>query len=101
MSYACLQCRREFRDVDFAASISGSIFGDEYADTFFLCPDCRLYTRVSWYDNFTGIETSSISGPIPLEEGDASIALIRQCDTPWDKTCRCAAHRAYFNNTLD
>lgn len=101
MSQSCLQCQREFRDEDRAASISGSIMGDEHTDSWFLCPACRLYTVVSWHDNFTGLETVHTSGPIPKGQGDERVALIGQCDRPWDKKCRCPAHRAYFNDALD
>ena len=27
--------------------------------------------------------------------------MIKKCDRPWDKKCRCDAHRAYFCSTLD
>ena len=35
-----------------------------------------------------------------FEDSDR-VALIRKCAEPWDKKCRCDAHRDYFNNTLD
>lgn len=101
MAKFCLHCRRAFRKEELAASISGSILGDEYTDTYFLCTVCQLYTVVSWHDNFTGTETLSTSGPISRRDGDANVSLIRRCATPWDKKCRCEAHLTYFNNTLD
>ena len=97
----CKQCDRPFQREDWVASISGSIMGDEHTDTYFLCPVCRAYTVATDWDNFTGVETSSVSGPLPKVEGDERIGLIRQCAQPWDKKCRCAAHLAYFRNTLD
>jgi hypothetical protein len=97
----CLRCRRPFTDGDPVASISGSIMGDEYTDSYFLCPSCLVYTVVSWRDNFTGLETVSCSGPLAKEAGDERIELIRKCDQPWDKKCRCEWHRAYFRGTLD
>jgi hypothetical protein len=75
--------------------------GDEHRDSYFLCPRCGLYTVVSWRDNFTGVESVSLSGPESKQEGDERIALIRRCSEPWDKKCRCEAHRRYFNDTLD
>jgi hypothetical protein len=27
--------------------------------------------------------------------------LIKQCPEPWNKKCRCEAHRAYFGGWLD
>ena len=83
------------------ASISGSIMGDEYTDSYFLCPVCRTYTVASWRDNFTGVETMQLSGPRSKAEGDERIQLINRCDRPWDKKCRCEAHLEYFGNSLD
>jgi hypothetical protein len=97
----CKQCNRPLKNEDWMASISGSIMGDEHTDSYFLCPACRVYTVATDWDNFTGVETTSVSGPLPTAEGAQRVALIRQCSQPWDKTCRCAAHVAYFNNTLD
>lgn len=75
--------------------------GDEHTDTYYLCPRCQVYTVVKYWDNFTGIESSTLSGPLALDRGNELVALIKQCSEPWDKKCRCAAHLAYFNNTLD
>jgi hypothetical protein len=97
----CIQCNRSFLNEDRVASISGSIMGDEHTDVWLLCPVCGGYTVVSWWDNFTGVETESVSGPESMQEGDERVELIRQCSEPWDKKCRCAAHRRYFNYTLD
>ena len=97
----CQQCHKPLQREDWVASISGSILGDEHTDSYFLCPACRVYTVASNWDNFTGVETTNVSGPLPNAEGDERVALIRQCPQPWDKKCRCAAHLAYFNNTLD
>jgi len=97
----CSQCKKPFESADRLASISGSILGDEYTDSFFLCPACGIYTIASWRDNFTGIETFSASGPVTKSEGDSRVELIRKCDCPWDKKCRCDAHRVYFGGALD
>jgi hypothetical protein len=97
----CIQCSRSFLDEECVASISGSIMGDEHTDAWFLCPLCEVYTVVSWWDNFTGVEMESVSGPESRQEGDQRVELIRRCSDPWDKKCRCAAHRRYFNDTLD
>lgn len=75
--------------------------GDEHTDSYVLCPACAVYTVVSWWDNFTGLETVSISGPLAKGEGDAQVELIGACSRPWDKKCRCATHRAYFRDMLD
>ncbi len=97
----CTRCAKPLGAGNSIASMSGSIMGDEYTDSFFLCTDCSVYTVVSWRDNFTGTETSSSSGPLSKPEGDARVEVIRKCDRPWDKKCRCAAHRAYFGACLD
>jgi hypothetical protein len=81
--------------------MSGSIMGDEHTDSYFLCPDCGMYTRVSWWDNFTGIETVNGSGPFSKEEGESQVALIGRCTEPWNKRCRCPAHVEYFRGALD
>ena len=83
------------------ASISGSIMGDEHTDTYFLCPACGCYTVVVDWDDFTGVETTTVSGPLSGTEGQERVRLIRQCAQPWDKKCRCPAHLEYFQNTLD
>jgi hypothetical protein len=75
--------------------------GDEYTDSYYLCPVCRAYSVASWRDNFTGVETMSLTGPITEQEGNERIEIIQKCSRPWDKKCRCDAHREYFNNALD
>jgi hypothetical protein len=81
--------------------MSGSIMGDEHTDSYFLCPVCGVYTVAKWWDNFTGEETMSLSGPLSKHDGDEQAKLIQKCSRPWDKKCRCDAHRAYFGNALD
>jgi hypothetical protein len=97
----CLQCQRPFAQENRIAAISGSIMGDEHTDVYFLCPVCEVYTIACWHDNFTGTETLHLSGPETKPKGDARVALIGKCLRPWDKKCRCQAHRRYFNDTLD
>ncbi len=97
----CTQCKRPFEAADRTAAISGSVMGDEYTDAYFLCPVCAVYTVMSWRDNFTGIESESVSGPMPKEEGDERVRLIGECPEPWDKKCRCEAHSSYFGDGLD
>jgi hypothetical protein len=97
----CIKCDRPFLEEERIATISGSIMGDEYTDSYCLCPVCKVYTVASWRDDFTGIETMTTSGPVEETAGNARVGLIRQCSRPWDKKCRCAAHRAYFNDALD
>jgi hypothetical protein len=97
----CSQCQRTFGEEERVASISGSILGDEHTDSYFFCPICQVYTVASWWDNFTGVETMTVNGPLSEEEGAERIELIGRCARPWDKKCRCEAHRAYFRGTLD
>jgi hypothetical protein len=84
-----------------SASISGGIMGDEQIDTYFLCPSCGVYTVEVCDDRFCGEETVTRRGPLSKKAGDARVALIQRCPEPWDKKCRCAAHREYFGESLD
>jgi hypothetical protein len=52
-------------------------------------------------DHFCGEETARAEGPIAKERGDHLAAIIARCDRPWDKKCRCPAHREYFGDGLD
>src|SRR5512135_3307234 len=97
----CQQCGRTFQNEELVASISGSIMGDEHTDSYLLCSVCGVYTVAQCRDNFTGEENRSLCGPLSKQEGDERVQLIQRCCEPWDKKCRCDAHRAYFHNTLD
>ncbi|MCL5269399.1 MAG: hypothetical protein M1457_02330 [bacterium] len=83
------------------ASISGSIMGDEYIETYYYCAECGVYTVEVCHDRFLGEEEVSVQGPVSKTEGDEKVALIRRCSRPWDKKCRCKAHRTYFGDSLD
>lgn len=100
----CSKCKREFdkqagdRSI---ASISGSIMGDEYIESFYFCSQCGVYTVKIYHDRFLGEDEVFIKGPVTKEEGDAKVELIRQCSEPWNKKCRCEAHQSYFQGALD
>ena len=83
------------------ASISGSIMGDEYIESYYFCSQCEVYTLEIFHDRFLGDDDVFVRGPIPKQEGDAKVELIRQCPEPWDKKCRCKAHVSYFDGELD
>lgn len=100
----CLQCGKPLSGEGrpgSVASISGGIMGDEYTDSYYFCPECCVYTVEAYYDRFLGDGEASLKGPLSKEEGDRCVRLIAQCSEPWDKSCRCAAHREYFNDSLD
>ncbi len=100
----CAKCGLELDDRKpgaRVASISGGIMGDEYIDTWYLCPACDHYTVDDYHDAFLGESVIRVRGPFSRAEGDAWVALIRGCERPWDKKCRCPAHREYFNDALD
>jgi len=100
----CVQCKAEFQkegESRMVASISGSIQGDECIESYFFCKNCGVYTVEVYWDMFSGDEKASVYGPVSKEEGDVKVELIRQCSRPWDKKCRCAAHRDYFGDSLD
>ena len=100
----CSQCGRSFdretgdRSI---ASISGGIMGDEYIESYYFCTQCQVYTVEVYHDRFLGEEDISVRGPVPKTEGDALMELIKQCDEPWNKKCRCKAHQSYFQGQLD
>jgi len=100
----CSQCGRTFdreagdRSI---ASISGSIMGDEYIESYYFCTQCQVYTVEVYHDRFLGEEEISVRGPVPKTDGDAMVELIKQCEEPWNKKCRCKAHQSYFNGQLD
>jgi hypothetical protein len=75
--------------------------GDEYAESYYFCRDCGVYAMAVVHDRFLGEETAFSRGPVSKAEGDARIELIRQCPEPWNKKCRCPAHRTYFGDALD
>jgi len=100
----CSGCGKEFDkegEGRRVASISGSIMGDEYTESYFYCGPCGVYTVLIVRDCFLDEESVFCRGPVTKAEGDAKIALINRCAEPWDKKCRCGAHREYFDNQLD
>jgi len=100
----CSQCGRDFdrRAGDrCVASISGSIMGDEYTESYYFCNRCEVYTVEIYHDRFLGEDEVSIRGPVSRSEGDVKVELIKQCSEPWNKKCRCEAHQSYFQESLD
>jgi hypothetical protein len=100
----CLQCGNKLNAAGgpgLVASISGGIIGDEYTHSYYFCPDCNVYTVEVYHDRFLAEGESSLRGPLSKAEGDENVRLIGECSEPWDKKCRCAAHRSYFNDSLD
>ena len=77
--------------------------GDEYTESYYLCPSCQVYTVSVERDRFDGDGelSENVYGPVSKEKGDEKVALIRRCDRSYDKKCRCEAHRAYFEGSLD
>jgi hypothetical protein len=102
-----MQCAKCGKDLDGrdrngrAASISGSIMGDEYTDSYYFCEGCGVYTVEIYRDSFLGEGEVTRRGPLSKEEGDEKVRLIGECSEPWDKKCRCSAHLAYFQGWLD
>jgi hypothetical protein len=84
-----------------AASISGSIMGDECTDSYYFCNRCEVYTVEVYHDCFLGEDEVSIRGPLSRQEGEAMLELIRGCAEPWNKKCRCKVHQTYFQGWLD
>lgn len=104
MSIKCSQCGREFdreKEEGFMASISGSVMGDEDIESYYFCDRCGQYTVEFYHDRFLGESEISIRGPISKADGDAQVELIKKCPEPWNKKCRCDAHKEYFRGWLD
>lgn len=97
----CLQCQGELGADSREESISGSIMGDEYIETYYFCQACGVYTVEIYHDRFLGEDDVFFRGPLSREEGRDKTDLIRQCSEPWNKKCRCPAHREYFGGSLD
>jgi hypothetical protein len=101
----CLQCGFELPPASHGGgsvpSIAGSIMGDEHIDSYYYCARCNAYTVEVYHEPFLGDPEVSFRGPISREQGDAAVTLISQCAEPWDKKCRCLAHRTYFHGCLD
>jgi hypothetical protein len=100
----CSQCGRGFdrqAGDQSVASISSSIMGDEYIESYYFCNQCEVYTVGIYHDRFLGDDEVFVRGPVPKPEGDAKVELIRQCSEPWNKKCRCNAHQSYFGGGLD
>jgi len=100
----CSQCGKEFgqqAEGRRVTSISGSIMGDEYIESYYFCNQCEVYTVEIYHDRFLGEDEVFVRGPVPKLEGDAKVELIKQCAEPWNKKCRCEVHRSYFQGWLD
>lgn len=97
----CLQCDKPLTEDERRGAITGTMLGDEVCDVWYLCSVCDVYTVVAWWDDFTGEETMSRRGPVSRKDGDERVSLITGCKESWDKSCRCAAHVAYFQGTRD
>jgi len=100
----CSQCGEDLdptRKYECAASISGSIMGDEYIESYYFCKRGEVYTVEIYHDRFLGEDNILMRGPVSKAEGDAQVELIRHCSEPWNKKCRCEAHRSYFQECLD
>ena len=85
----CSQCRRDFDQKAggrCVASISGSILGDEYIESYYFCNQCEVYTVEIYHDRFLGEDEVSVRGPVPKSEGNAEVELIRECSEPWKES---------------
>jgi hypothetical protein len=97
----CSLCGREFEKDEPVACISGRIMGDECTDSYYWCEACNVYIIRLCRDVFVGPEAARNSEPIPREEGERRLKLIRTCKEPHDARCRCDGHREYFGGWLD
>jgi hypothetical protein len=101
---ACTACNKLIggeRGEDSVAAITGSICGDASCDVYYRCDGCGAYTVLTVHEPFLGEDQECLEGPLDPAVGDERVAVIKRCETPWDKSCRCEAHREYFGDTLD
>ncbi len=75
--------------------------GDTCTDCYYWCAACGVYTLRLYRDVFVGEESAHDAEPIPREEGDRRMALIRNCENPGDERCHCKAHLEYFGGWVD
>jgi len=94
----CSQCGAELsRDGQSPeALICADVFGDEYIESYYLCPTCDVYTVEVFRDCFFGDPKVMVRGPVPKPKGAAAVDLIDTCPDPLRKNCQCKAHRAVF-----
>jgi len=60
----CGKPRGEGEERSPTASISGSIMGDEYTESWYYCPGCQMYTLEDYRDRFSGEDKVSVRDPI-------------------------------------
>ena len=104
MEIECTKCGKIIANDDMpniSASISGSIMGDEYVETYFYCKDCEVYTIEIYHDRFLGEDDIRIQGPVSKIHGDEKIKIINKCNQPWIKKSRANAHLKYFGSILN
>jgi hypothetical protein len=82
------------------ASISILVLGDEYIYSYFRCPACEMYAAEQYHDRFMGDSEIALMKPIPKEEGEEIVALIKRCPRPSDKFCECESHKALYSGRL-
>jgi hypothetical protein len=94
---SCKSCGKDLT-AHRAAHINGIAQGDHVGESWFLCPDCDMYTLRLFHEAFTsGAESTSAHGPYARAHGDAKVAIIAGCPDPLDDWCDCAAHVKYFS----
>lgn len=94
----CSQCKifiGEMRDKE--ASISIAVMGDEYIYSYFVCKACEMYTAEQYHDHFLGEARVALMAPIPKEEGERIMTLIKACSEPNNKNCTCDSHKALYH----
>ena len=67
----CSQCGEDLHPHakhESVASISGSIMGDEYVESYYFCKRCGIYTVEIYHDRFLGEDNISMRSPVPKSE---------------------------------
>ena len=100
----CASCRHRLDDESscLVVAMHGSLMGDEYVECYYRCPNCGACTMSVVRDRFAGEEVVVTEAAVlSEEEAQRRLALIARCPEPWNKRCRCEAHREYFGDALD
>ncbi len=100
----CAGCRHRLDDESscLVVCMHGSLMGDEYVECYYRCPHCGACTMSVVRERFLGDEVVVTEAAVlSEEEAQRRLAVIARCPEPWNKHCRCDAHRDYFGDALD
>ncbi len=93
-SMECIECKAKWDDhKNMVAAISFEVMGNEHSYTYWLCPDCGVYTKMWFVDIFLGPEETMKPQKLDRATGDKEVAEIKKCPSPDWKRCKCPVHQ--------